>query len=265
MSERPSEQQVNAFVDGELPLTEQLEMERRVAEDTALRTQVESLRALRRAVREQADYHAAPDALRARLRALTASAGALPPRPSAAPRHGGARAALQRWFAWRPLVPALGAAAVAMFALNMVVLAPARDQQVGQEVIASHVRATLAQRLVDVQSSDHHTVKPWLSSKLDFSPPVRELKGPDSAFLGGRVDYVDGRPVAALVYKRGAHVVDAYIWPSSDPDKPAVMSVQRGFRVAHWTADGMAHWVVSDLGAQEFDALVRELRTPEGS
>ena len=81
MSERPSEQQVNAFVDGELPLTEQLEMERRVAEDTALRTQVESLRALRRAVREQADYHAAPDALRARLRALTASAGALPPRP----------------------------------------------------------------------------------------------------------------------------------------------------------------------------------------
>lgn len=263
MSERPSQQQLNAFVDGELPLTEQLEMERGVAEDAGLRAQVESLRSLRRAVREQAQYHAAPDALRARVRALAGSAATMRAEPPAR-RIGSARAALQRWFAWRPLVPALGVAAVAVFALNVAVLAPAVEEQVSRDVVASHVRATLAQRLVDVQSSDHHTVKPWLSSRLDFSPPVRELKGPDSAFLGGRVDYVDGRPVAALVYKRGAHMVDAYIWPSSGPDKPAVTSVQRGFRVAHWTSERMTHWVVSDLGPQEFEALVRELSAPEG-
>src|SRR5207253_996193 len=98
-----------------------------------LRSQVESLRSLRRAVREQADYHAAPYALRARVRALAAS-GATVSTDRPAPRTARATAVLQRWFAWRPLVPALGAAAIAVFALNLAVLVPARDERVGQEV-----------------------------------------------------------------------------------------------------------------------------------
>ena len=82
------------------------------------------------------------------------------------------------------------------------------------EAVASHVRSTLGPHLVDVASSDHHTVKPFLSSKLGFSPPVYELQLPGSVFVGGRVDYLDGQPVAALVYRQGEHVVNAFVWPS---------------------------------------------------
>jgi anti-sigma factor RsiW len=123
------------------------------------------------------------------------------------------------------------------------------------------VRSTLGQRLVDVASSDRHTVKPWLSSKLDFSPPVTELPLPGSVFLGGRVDYVDGRPVAALAYQQGQHVVNSYLWPSDGKDRAAAFSAERGFQIAHWTRNSMNHWVISDLGREEFAAVVRALET----
>jgi anti-sigma factor RsiW len=111
-----------------------------------------------------------------------------------------------------------------------------------------------------VASSDHHTVKPWLSSKLDFSPPVKELQIPDSVFLGGRVDYLDGRPVAALVYRQGAHVVNSFVWPSGGKDSKPDFLEERGFRTAHWSQGGMNHWVISDVNVEEFKAVVRAVR-----
>lgn len=263
MNGRPSLERMNAFVDGELDLAAQLEMEQQVAGDPELRVQADSLRALRRTLRDQAQYHRAPDALRERLRSLAGRAAAPAPARRPPGRAERAREVLQRWFDWRPLVSSFGVAALAFVVLQSTVLQTSRDERVGDEIVASHVRATLAQRLVDVESSDHHTVKPWLSSKLDFSPPVPELKGTPEAFVGGRVDYVDGRPVAVLVYRHGNHVVDSYVWPTQAADAPVTTSSERGFQLARWRRDGMAHWVVSDVGPQEFQALVRELSTPE--
>jgi anti-sigma factor RsiW len=239
---------LNAFVDGELGLDEQLQVEARLREDGALRAQVERLRALRDAVREAGDYHLAPSDLRRRVDAIAA---ARVPRP----RDGA------RWIAWRPWAAALAVAAVAAVAINVTQLAPREDQRIEQDVVASHVRATLGQRTVDVASSDHHTVKPWLSSRLDFSPPVSELNGPGSVLLGGRVDYVNGRPVAALAYRHAGHLVDDFIWPASAADRPVTMSASRGFNVAHWTRSGMAHWLVSDLNPTELAQLARDLST----
>jgi anti-sigma factor RsiW len=261
--------QLNAFVDGELDLAAQLELEARLADDAALRAQVERLRSLREAVRSRADYHAAPDALRQRIAALAAAqtsaqrAPASPARPAAAEPASGIKAALERWFAWRPLVPALGLAAAAVFATNMVLLPARQDERIEQDVIASHVRATLAQRMIDVQSSDHHTVKPWLSSRLDFSPPVYEPADRESALLGGRVDYVDGRAVAALVYRHKNHVVESYVWPASQAPAPVKFAEERGFHLAHWSRGGMAHWVISDLNPQEFQQLVGQLSSSD--
>jgi anti-sigma factor RsiW len=116
-----------------------------------------------------------------------------------------------------------------------------------------------------VPSSDHHTVRPWLSSKLDFSPPVDELQVSDSVFLGGRVDYLDGHPVAALVYRQGAHIVNSFVWPSSGKDSSPEFSAGRGFRTAHWSQGGMNHWVVSDLNAEEFERVVRAIQRVDGS
>ena len=205
-------QRLNAFVDGELDLTRQLEIEAQIERDAALRAEVDGLRRLREAVRERAGYHAAPAALRARFDGLAAAP------VDAAARVRSLRAAwralLRRWFAWRPMALALGLAALLAWGLSMALLPPERDERLMQEAIASQVRATLGQRLVDVASSDRHTVKPWLSARLDFSPPVHELALPGVVFLGGRVDYLDGRPVAALVYRDGKHLVNAFVWPT---------------------------------------------------
>lgn len=259
--------QLNAFVDGELDLAAQLELEARLKEDAALRAQVERLRSLREAVRSRADYHAAPDALRRRIGAMVAAQSGEPAsaaaRPAAVAPASGVKAVLERWFAWRPLVPALGLAAAAIFATNLLLLPARQDERIEQEVIASHVRATLAQRMIDVESSDHHTVKPWLSSRLDFSPPVYEPADGGSALLGGRVDYVDGRAVAALVYRHKGHVVESYVWPASQSQTAAKFSEEKGFHLAHWSRGGMAHWVISDLNPVEFSALVAQLSSSD--
>jgi anti-sigma factor RsiW len=141
----------------------------------------------------------------------------------------------------------------------------ALPEAVRAEVLASHVRATLGQHLVDVASSDQHTVKPWLSARLDFSPPVSDLQRPGAVFLGGRVDYINGRPVAALVYQQRAHVVSSYLWPTQAADQPAHFSQERGFRMARWSRDGMQRWVVADLGRDEFAAVVDALQAADAN
>ena len=245
-------QTLNAFVDGELDALGQREFEERVKHDDRLRGEVEALRQLRQNVRELADYHAAPEAFRQRLAALVAPP-ALPARLSVG------AGTLQHWFDWRPMLVSFAALALAALALNLTGWRTSHDDRLGQEVIASHVRSTLGQRLVDITSADHHTVKPWLSSKLDFSPPVQESLLPGSAFLGGRVDYLDGRPVAALVYRQGEHVVNSFLWPSDAAESAAVYSEQRGFQMAHWSHGGMNQWVISDVNREEFRAIVRAL------
>jgi anti-sigma factor RsiW len=236
---------LNAFVDGELGLEEQLELETRMRDDVALRSQVERLRALRSAVRDRADYHAAPDELRARVGALIISREPVRERV--------------RRFDWRPWSAGLTLAGIAAVALNLTLLQPREDTRIEQDVIASHVRATIGQRAVDVASSDHHTVKPWLSSKLDFSPPVPDQVQSGSALLGGRVDYIDGRRVAALAYRRGLHTVDDFIWPTTQSDKAVAMTSERGFNIAHWTRGGMTHWLISDLNPTELSKMAAEL------
>jgi anti-sigma factor RsiW len=261
--------QLDAFVDGELDLESQLEMERQLEADAALRQQVEEMRQVHALVREKASYHVAPAALRRRLSALAtpserpAAAAQQPARaPVVTPARERARAigaAVQRWLGWRPLGAALAFSVVFAVALNVLWLQSSKEERLTDDVVASHVRATLGQRLVDVASSDHHTVKPFLSSKLGFSPPVRELGIAGSALLGGRVDYVDGHPVAALVYRQGEHVVDAFVWPSTATDSKPAYASGRGYRTAHWTQDGMTHWVVSDVNREEFRTVVEAI------
>ena len=269
MSAEPSVRELNAFVDGELDLTRHLEIEGRVRDSAALRAQVESLRRLRESVRDQAEYHAAPAAFRSAL-AESLAAG-LPEVASASPSASARVHAktpgdvARRWLAWRPLAAALAFGVLAAVGVDVVMSQRGQDDRLRDEVIASHARATMTERLVDVASSDHHTVKPYLSARLDFSPPVRELAVPGSTFLGGRVDYLDGRPVAALVYRQGKHIVDAYVWPTQDRDSAVRMSSERGFRLARWSRDGMAHCVISDVSPDVFAAIAKDLATAPAS
>jgi anti-sigma factor RsiW len=243
-------QRINAFVDGELDLVNRLEIEERIKLDAGLRAQVDALRQLRAAIGEDAEYHAAPDALRKRMAAMLA------PEPAARRSPANMAVALRRWLGWRPMATSFGLVATLVVALNVAGNRSVQEDRLMDDVVASHVRSTLGQHLVDIASSEHHVVKPWLSSKLDFSPPVNELQIPGSVFLGGRVDYLDGHPVAALVYRQGEHVVNSFVWPNTDKDTKPDFSSQRGFQMAHWSQAGMAHWVISDVNREEFKVVV---------
>jgi anti-sigma factor RsiW len=244
-------QELNAFIDGELELTKQLDLEARLAGDAALRDEVEQLRSVRDAVRSRADYHAAPDALRVRLQPAAAC-------PPLAPVRA-ARFVWRHGFAWRPLVITCSMAGLLVWALSLTFWQPSPDERLMQEVIASHVRSTLGERLVDVASSDRHTVKPALAAKLDFSPPVAEPPVPGVSLVGGRVDYLDGRLVAALVYRQHQHVIDAYVWPGGPADEAMRSASQRGFNTVHWAQDGMRFWLVSDLNHDELAGFAQAL------
>lgn len=251
-------QKLNAFVDGQLDVLSLREIEERTQRDPALRAQVDELRQLRQSLRDAADYHLAPAALRERVAAMGVTQS-----PVAARLTTG-NATLQRWLNWRPMLVSFAMLALALLALDPLGWRLRDDDRVREDVVASHVRSTLGQHLVDIASSDHHAVKPWLSAKLDFSPPVPEAPLPGSVFLGGRVDYIGGRPVAALVYQQGRHVVNSFVCPTRAADRGTAFTAERGFQIAHWTRAGMTHWVISDLNHEEFVGIVEGLASAEG-
>jgi anti-sigma factor RsiW len=244
---------LGAFVDAELGLPEQLEIEQQLADDPRLQAEVQRLRQLSATLREAGDYHAAPAALRTRL------SSAMAPRPALPAKAGGAH--WRRWSGW-PAWPGGPAAlpALALVALLAAALlagggqawwAAREEARLQDEVIASHVRSTLSQHLVDIASSDHHVVKPWLSARLDYSPAIPEALPPDLSFIGGRIDYLDSRPVAALSYRLHAHVVNAFVWPAAGADTAPAASAQRGYHLLHWRHDRMSWWLISDANARE--------------
>jgi anti-sigma factor RsiW len=132
------------------------------------------------------------------------------------------------------------------------------------EVTASHIRSLMSDHLLDVVSTDRHTVKPWFNGKLDFSPVVIDLTTEGFPLIGGRLDYVANRPVAAIVYRRHQHLINLYTWPASSNDSEPTASEHNGYHVLKWTGNGMSWVAVSDLNPQElgqFSALLRPTPT----
>jgi anti-sigma factor RsiW len=161
----------------------------------------------------------------------------------------------------------MAAAAIMLLALVSVVRGPSSDDLLAREIVSSHVRSLMANHLADVLSSDHHTVKPWFAGKVNFSPPVEDLGRYGFQLMGGRLDYVDERPVAALIYQRQKHWVNLFIWPSvSDFDLGTKAVSHQGYNLIHWNKSGMTYWAVSDLNdseLQDFARLVQDQTSPK--
>ena len=130
------------------------------------------------------------------------------------------------------------------------------------EVVAGHVRSMLATHLLDVPSTDQHTVKPWFDGKLKFAPPVQDFADHGFRLIGGRLDYLNGQEVAAVVYQKNKHIINLFLWPAQSNDNESPRSFSRnGYNVIHWNRDGFDWWAVSDVSATDlaaFEGLQRQ-------
>ncbi|MCU9954753.1 anti-sigma factor [Burkholderia sp. BKH01] len=261
---------LDADVDRELSAPDALRVQQHVEGCDACRRDRARIVTLVQAVR-QADYHRAPEALRASILASLPAAGdgrargpsRAEPEPRSQPRPRG-----RRWFSWlgggvsaRPapagpgprvaVLPGLGWGVALLVALaaaaGMALSAHHADtDRTVDELVSSHVRADLSARDIDVISTDRHTVKPWFNGRLDYAPPVEDLAASGFALVGGRLDYVGRRRVAVLVYRYRQHVIDVYVRPAGEGPAAPYSTVSQGYALDRWDAAGMTWWAVTD-------------------
>jgi anti-sigma factor RsiW len=245
---------VPGYVDGEIDAARAQSIEQHVRDCPACAAKHRDLVALRTRIRAEAPYFAAPPALHARVRALLAeSQHGAPARP---------RADRDRW-RWLTGGALAGCAATMLaWVLGTTVIDWRANDDLVTEAVGSHVRATLGNHLTEVASSDQHTVKPWLSARLDYSPPVRDFANEGFALTGGRLDVLDQRPVATLVYRYRLHTIDVFVRPESARAPPPALRTVRGFNVAHARGSGMDWLAVSDVNADTLSGFVQLIARP---
>ncbi len=258
---------LHAFVDDELDPVRSLDVQNHLDACPACAREHAAHRTLRAALRNEALYFKASEGLESRLRAALRAKGAtgLAADDRGPVERTGAWAVFRgvRW-AWLTAGAAaalLTVTTIAIWRFGASTLRPPGDELLAQEVVASHVRSLMAGHLTDVPSSDQHTVKPWFNGRLDFSPPVRDLASDGFELIGGRLDYLVARPVAALVYRRRLHVINLMIWPApGEPDRSLAAVTRQGYHVLRWTEGGMSYWAVSDLNEGEMGEFARLLQ-----
>ncbi|MFM0054482.1 anti-sigma factor [Paraburkholderia phytofirmans] len=281
---------LDANADHELPAPDALRVQQHIESCDACRRESENLRALSGAVRA-APYHRAPQSLRERIIAglpsvdePVAAAEAPVADVKAPPRERARRGWLDRLLdgmrapqggfglptgasaggavgsggvfgrGWLTVLVLALCAAAAGVALNL--RRPADFGPFADELIESHVRAQVSGRDIDVISTDRHTVKPWFNGRLDYSPPVEDLAANGFALEGGRLDYLAHQRVAVLVYRYQKHVIDVYVFPQTASSGPAPATLGReGYSIAHWNAEGMTWWAISDAAPDALKGL----------
>ncbi|MDB5821894.1 MAG: zinc-finger family protein [Herminiimonas sp.] len=236
---------IAAYIDEELSVQDLLRAASHLNGCAGCEADYRQMLQLRDAVRANATSHVAPRHLRARIQNDLKRAG----------KSDGSMTLTAGWpWRWIRLGAALACATVFSVVLGLQVMAPASVPGLEEELVASHYRSLLVDHLTDVASSDQHTVKPWFTGKLDFSPPVLDLTSEGFALAGGRLDYIGRRPVAALAYRHRQHVINLFVWPEGGTSSGKSGTVQ-GFQMVHWTQSGMHYWLVSDLNREELEGF----------
>ena len=239
---------VHLYIDQELDLVRVVEVDKHLQSCAACRALYDRQRALRSTLKSDGSYHRAPPELRERLgfalRAETKGAA----RPPA------------RWPGRWNTGLAIAATVLLSVSAVLYLALPAPHNRLVDDLVSSHVRSLMVNHLADVASSDQHTVKPWFNGKLDYSPPVDDLTAQGFPLIGGRLDYVDDHPVAALVYRHRLHVINLFVWPSENRREQKLRaSTRQGYNLLNWAQAGMEFWAVSDLNEAELKQFADEI------
>jgi anti-sigma factor (TIGR02949 family) len=248
-------QLMHAYVDDELDIATALQIEKHLPQCPNCRRELEAARVIGRAVAQPAAYHPAPSALRERLqRAIRAETGEAETSPKP-------KVATSWWM--RPMAfSGLAAGLLLMIGLSIVFFPPGAPSGQVDELVASHVRSLEADHLLDVASTDQHTVKPWFDGKIEFAPPVIDLAPAGFPLIGGRLDYLQEGKVAALIYRRNKHIINLFIWPGSASPQT---EVKQGYNLIRFECKGMVCWAVSDVNSaelQQFADLFKAQKSP---
>ncbi len=251
---------IGPWLDDELDVRSVVELEGHVARCSTCGREKNELLALRETARERLPRFDPPPGLEERLlrtvreerllRTVREERLLRTVRETAAPRRRPAR----RWL--REVAMMAAAAGVAVAATSSL----QRSTDPSGEIVDAHLRSLQAGHLTDVASSDQHTVKPWFQGKIDFGVPARDFAAEGFPLVGGRLDMVGGRPVAALVYGRRQHLINVFVGPAADRDQPLRSISSRGYRVSSWAQGGLEYRLVTDIAAAEADQLVALLR-----
>ena len=231
---------IAAYSDGELDLLRNVDMEEHLRSCDSCALARENLQALKQAA--QSAYFPTPDGLR---ESVLATVRASDPIPQSAMVRRASRS-------WITTGLAMAAGVILGFFVAQNLYRHTREQTLLAQLTDSHVRSLVGTHLTDVISSDQHTVRPWFEGKLDFAPPVEDLSGQGFPLVGGRVEYIDGRAVAALVYERRKHFINLFVWPS-EPGNQEVKGEkpQRGYNIVRWRAAGMNYSAISEVAEDD--------------
>jgi|SRR5579871_1165181 len=232
---------LHALVDGELDAGHAREIEAHVKDCARCAALLRDTRAMSRALAAPALRLKAPPSLRARIDASLPS-----PRRAAPSRAAPSRRGLLQGFAMGSLMSGALAAGLVAFVIRRD-----DDQRILGDVVSAHLRSLQDDHLIDVQSSDQHTVKPWFNGRIDLAPPVVDLTAQGFTLIGGRLDYLDGKPVATIVYKRRLHIINLFVAQAAGPERRAVIDEMQGYNVWHWSHGDFSFWAASDINAEE--------------
>ena len=235
---------LHALIDGELDAGHARDVENHIADCPHCAAALAAFREMSKAVAGMNLRYTAPPGLRQRIEAsLPQPTAQTPPSRTLAPN----RRSVLRGFAMGSAVSALAATG-----LIAIVMRNDDEQRILSEVVTAHLRSLQAGHLIDVVSTDQHTVKPWFNGKLDVSPPVVDLTAQGFTLIGGRLDYVDARAIGAVVYRRRQHIINLFVAQTANTERHAAkMETMQGFNVRRWSEQGMNFWAVSDVSADE--------------
>ena len=239
---------LNAYVDGELDSAGSLSVESHVQRCASCLADVDRLRALSSAIQGGGLRFKAPQHLKRNVKAAIRAA------------NPDTKRSFFNW-RWAGALASVVLAVIIGWAVTTQWTKSSEETLLVNDIVSSHVRSMMANHITDVSSSDSHTVKPWFGGKLDYSPPAKDLTEQGFRLVGGRLDYIDNRPVAALVYQRSQHLINLFVWPSTNSGIKAEDELTRqGYNLIHWTKSGMTYWLVSELNLTELRDCARLLR-----
>jgi anti-sigma factor (TIGR02949 family) len=256
---------MDGYLDGELdPITSQ-RIEEHLRGCPACEQTYRANGALMRAMERATPYYKAPTELRERIQSSLREEIAEPPARKVVRdsqvlfrrRQPDLRTILlgTPWN-WLALAAAIIFAAIITLNLMPRLQRPGNDQFLATQLIAGHVRSLMANHLTDVASSDQHTVKPWLDARLDFAPAVVDLSSEGFPLIGGRLDYLDNRPVVALIYQRRKHFINLFVWPAAPDETRTPKTITRqGYQLLHWADSDFTYWAVSDVNEKDLQTF----------